>query len=64
MIIEMKIDATAEEISAATRVIEAFEAALARGEGVVVVDGRLVEVLHINEAKAVLNFARILAGRS
>ena len=39
------------EITAAKKIIEAFEEALAQGKGVVVVDGRLVENLHVEEAK-------------
>lgn len=51
------------EVAAAERVVAAFEAALVRGDGVVVVDGRLVEILHIREARATLEFARLLAER-
>jgi citrate lyase subunit beta/citryl-CoA lyase len=40
-----------EELAAARRVVEAFEAAAARGSGVVVVDGRLVEALHVQAAR-------------
>lgn len=39
------------EITAAKKIIEAFEEALAQGKGVVVVNGRLVENLHVEEAK-------------
>lgn len=42
------------EIDLATRQIEAFEAAEARGEGVAVVDGSIVENLHVETARAVL----------
>ncbi|MCC5989831.1 MAG: CoA ester lyase [Pararhodobacter sp.] len=45
-------DAAAIEL--ARRQIEAFEEAEARGEGVAVVDGRIVENLHIVTARAVL----------
>lgn len=41
-------------IDLARRQIEAFEAALARGEAVAVVDGRIVENLHIDTARATL----------
>ena len=39
------------EITAAKKIIEAFDEALAQGKGVVVVSGRLVENLHVEEAK-------------
>jgi len=41
---------TPEELAAARRVVEAFTAAAARGSGVVLVDGRLVEALHVRAA--------------
>lgn len=44
----------ADEIDLARRQIEAFEAAQARGEGVAVVDGRIVENLHIETARRTL----------
>jgi citrate lyase beta subunit len=40
----------AEEVAWSRRVIAAHAAAEARGEGVVLVDGRLVETLHIERA--------------
>ena len=39
------------EITAAKKIIEALKEALAQGKGVVVVNGRLVENLHVEEAK-------------
>ncbi|MBU0645403.1 MAG: CoA ester lyase, partial [Alphaproteobacteria bacterium] len=42
------------EIDLAKRQIEAFEAAEAAGEGVAVVDGKIVENLHIVTARATL----------
>lgn len=47
----------AEEIDLARRQIEAFEAAQARGEGVAVVDGKIVENLHIETARRTLSRA-------
>ena len=44
----------AEEIATARRQIEAFAAAEAAGEGVAVVDGKIVENLHVATAKALL----------
>lgn len=45
---------TAAQIELAKRQIEAFEAAEARGEGVAVVDGKIVENLHIETARSIL----------
>jgi citrate lyase subunit beta/citryl-CoA lyase len=52
-----------EEIAAARRVIEAHAAAEAAGRGVVVVDGRLVESLHVAEAHRVVALAAAIAAR-
>ena len=46
-----------DEIGDATRVIEAFEAATAEGRGVVTVDGRMIENLHVDNARRVLAVA-------
>ena len=43
-----------EEINWSKRIIKAYEEATSRGEGVVVVDGRLIEQLHIEGAKRTL----------
>ncbi|MBO6921568.1 MULTISPECIES: HpcH/HpaI aldolase/citrate lyase family protein [Paracoccaceae] len=45
---------SAEEIDLARRQIEAFDAATAAGQGVAVVDGRIVENLHVESARATL----------
>lgn len=45
---------TPEAVSLARRQIEAFDAALERGEAVAVVDGRIVENLHVETARATL----------
>jgi citrate lyase subunit beta/citryl-CoA lyase len=45
---------SADDIAAAQRLIEGFEAARAAGQGVVRVDGRLVEQLHVDEARDLL----------
>jgi len=42
------------EVELATRLVQAHADATARGAGVVVVDGRLVEGLHVQEARVVL----------
>jgi citrate lyase subunit beta/citryl-CoA lyase len=51
------------EIAAAERIIAAHAEAAAAGKGVVVVDGRLVESLHVAEARRVLRLARTIAER-
>jgi (3S)-malyl-CoA thioesterase len=52
---------TADEIDLARRQIAAFEAAEKQGEGVAVVDGRIVENLHIVTARATLAKAETIA---
>ncbi|PIE34725.1 MAG: CoA ester lyase [Ilumatobacter coccineus] len=49
------------EIDHARRVIDAFEAAQARGEGVVTVDGRMIENLHVDHAQRILAIAEAIA---
>lgn len=49
------------EIELAKRQIEAFDAATVRGEGVAVVDGKIVENLHIVTAKQILAKADAIA---
>lgn len=53
---------TDDELDLARRQIAAFEAAEAEGQGVAVVDGRIVENLHIVTARATLSKAAIIAG--
>lgn len=52
---------TDEEIALARRQIEAFEAATAQGKGVAVVDGRIVENLHVETARSTLARAEAIA---
>lgn len=52
---------TPDEITAAQRVVDAFTAAATRGSGVVVVDGRLVEALHVQAARDRLALAAAIA---
>jgi citrate lyase subunit beta/citryl-CoA lyase len=54
----------AAEIERSGRIIDAFEAARAEGKGVVVVDGRMVENLHVENARRVVALARAIAARS
>ncbi|NGM47324.1 CoA ester lyase [Rhodobacter sp. SGA-6-6] len=49
------------EIDLARRQIAAYEEALAQGGGVAVVDGRIVENLHVATAKAILSRAEAIA---
>lgn len=50
-----------EEVAAAREIIAGFEQAQAQGKGVVVVNGRLVENLHVEEAKRKLALAEAIA---
>jgi (3S)-malyl-CoA thioesterase len=52
---------TEDEVDLARRQIAAFEAAEAEGQGVAVVDGRIVENLHIVTARATLAKAEAIA---
>jgi len=52
-----------KEVASARRVIEAHAAAAACGQGVVVVDGRLVEALHVEEARRLVALAEAIAAR-
>ncbi len=49
---------TAEEVEKASRIIAAFEEAEAEGRGVVTVDGRMVENLHVEQARRTLAIER------
>ncbi len=50
----------ADEVEWAKKIIEAFDAAQAEGKGVVVVDGKLVENLHIVEAKRLVALSDLI----
>lgn len=50
-----------EEVSLARRMIAAYAEARARGEGVAVVDGRIVENLHVATAEALIGKAEAIA---
>ncbi|OLF15606.1 HpcH/HpaI aldolase/citrate lyase family protein [Actinophytocola xanthii] len=50
-----------EDVTFARRVIEAFEAARTEGRGVATVDGRMVENLHVDNARRVLALAEAVA---
>lgn len=53
----------ADELDTARQIIAAHEAATAEGKGVVVVNGRLVEALHVEEAGRTLALAEAIAGQ-
>ena len=55
---------TEDQVALAERQIEAFDAAIARGEAVAVVDGKIVEGLHVETARSVLDKARAIRERS
>jgi len=52
---------TDEEVERSRRVIEAFEAGEREGKGVVTVDGKMIEHLHVANARAVLATADAIA---
>lgn len=51
------------EVATARRMIDAWDQAQREGKGVVVVDGKLVENLHVAEAKRIVALAEAIAGR-
>jgi (3S)-malyl-CoA thioesterase len=53
-----------EELTLARRQIEAYAQARARGDGVAVLDGRIVENLHVATAKALIQKAASISGRA
>ena len=52
---------TADEIEYSRRVIEAFEHAEAEGRGVITVDGRMIENLHVDNARRILAVEEAIA---
>lgn len=51
------------EVEHARRVVAAFEEAVAQGRGVITVDGRMVENLHVEQARRVLALAEAVRDR-
>ena len=51
---------TAEEIASAGRIIDAFEEARRDGRGVVTVDGRMIEHLHVANAQRIIALAQAI----
>lgn len=52
-----------EEIERARRVVATWDEAEASGRGVAVLDGRMIEKLHADEARRTLAFAEAIAAR-
>ena len=50
-----------EEVAQAERIVAAFQAATAKGLGVAVLDGHLIELLHVRAAERLITQARALA---
>ena len=55
---------TAEEVARARRIIAAYAEGSATGKGAIRVEGRLVEALHVEEARRTLALAEAIAGRA
>jgi citrate lyase subunit beta/citryl-CoA lyase len=55
---------TESELAWARRIIAAFEAAQAEGKGIVLVDGKLIENLHVAEARRQLALAAAITADS
>ncbi len=55
---------TAEEVSRAHRIIAAYTEAIAAGKGAIRLDGRLVEALHVEEARRTLALVDAIATRA
>ncbi|MFI0897835.1 HpcH/HpaI aldolase/citrate lyase family protein [Streptomyces sp. NPDC020983] len=52
-----------ENVERARRIVEAFDQATSQGRGVVTVDGRMIENLHVEEARRLLALAAAVEGR-
>lgn len=52
---------SAKEIEWATKIVDAFEAARAEGKGVIAIDGKMVEDLHVREAQRLLAMSKSLS---
>ena len=55
---------TPEDVERSQRIIEAFEAAEAEGRGVVTVDGRMIENLHVDQSRRTLAIAAAIEALS
>jgi citrate lyase subunit beta/citryl-CoA lyase len=54
---------SAEDVAEARRLIAAFDAARATGAGVAVLDGKMVEALHVATARTLIAYAEAIAAR-
>ena len=54
---------SADEIAEARKVVDAYDAALARGEGAITVDGKMVDVPVADRMRAILAFGDAIAAR-
>ena len=54
---------TAEEVARARRIIKAYGEAVAAGKGATRIEGRLVEALHVEEARRTLALAEAISER-
>lgn len=54
---------SADQIGRAQKIIDAFDEATREGRGVVTVDGRMIENLHVEDARRILALAEAIAGR-
>jgi citrate lyase subunit beta / citryl-CoA lyase len=55
---------SAEDVAYGLRVIEAFDAAIAEGRGVATVDGKMIENLHVENARRAIAMANAIAERN
>ena len=55
---------SADEIARSRKIIDGFEEARRDGRGVVTVDGRMIEQLHVDDARRILALARAIDGRA
>lgn len=63
MVCNEEFGPTEEEVAKARRIVEGYDAALARGEGAITVDGQFVDVPIAERAKAVIAFADAIEAR-
>ncbi|SNR28186.1 citrate lyase subunit beta / citryl-CoA lyase [Haloechinothrix alba] len=54
---------SADEVAQARKIIDAFEEARAEGRGVVTVDGRMIENLHVDNARRILALSEAITTR-
>ncbi|MGY5124989.1 HpcH/HpaI aldolase/citrate lyase family protein [Streptomyces nigrescens] len=54
---------SADQVAHAQKIIDAFDEATREGRGVVTVDGRMIENLHVEDARRILALAEAIAGR-